>query len=189
MALDNSALILPGRGTVFIGDPDATPPTAADLATLSPTAPPTGWDCLGHTSRDNTVALSKDGGDATQQGSWWDDAIDTSYAPINWTMTINSLQVDALTLGLAFGGGTLNTTDGFYDFSNITAVNKAVLVLMVGGANRMAMYAPNQSLALGDAPSISVDAFFEIQLLGQVLNSTTTGIRLRFIKPNLIVAP
>ncbi len=193
MALNANALILPGRGTVFVGDPDETPPTVAQLATISPTSPPTGWDCLGHTSRDNTVAYSKDGGDATQRGSWWDDALVTTYDPVNWSLTVNSLQVDELSLGLAFGGGVLDDVAGTYIFGNVTAVDKAVLVLMVDGAKRLGIYHPNTSMTLGDAPEVSVDAFFEIQLLAQLLNSTATtgpyaGRRFGFISPALVAA-
>src|SRR5690242_9840379 len=101
MALDANALILPGRGTVFVAPVDTAPPTNTQLATISPTAPPTGFECLGHTSRDNTVSYNKDGGDVTQLGTWWDDAVSSTQDPINWSLTVNSLQVDALTLGLA----------------------------------------------------------------------------------------
>lgn len=189
MALDSNALILPGRGTVFVGDPDTTPPTATALAAINPLLPPAGWECIGHTSRENTVGLSKDGGDATQLGSWWDEAIDTSYDPVNWSITVNSLQVDALTLGLAFGGGTLDDVAGFYDFDNAEAQERAMLVLMVGGTKRMGVYLPKTSITLGDGPEVATDAFFEIQLSGQILNSDVTGKRIRFIKPSLIATP
>lgn len=193
MALNSGAIILPGRGTVFYGPPDTAPPTVTQLATISPAAPPTGMVCLGHTSRENAVAYSKDGGEATQQGSWWDDAIVTTYDPVNWSLAVNSLQVDADTLGLAFGGGTLDATLGTYDFGNVTPVDKSLLVMMVDGAKRLGVYHPNTSISLGDAPEVAVDSFFEIQLLAQLLNSASTtaawaGKRFRFISSALIAA-
>jgi hypothetical protein len=189
MALNANALILPGRGTVFVGNVDATPPAASSLAAITPAAPPTGYECIGHTSRDNAVAYSKDGGDATQLGSWWDDAIVTTYDPVTWSLTVNSLQVaDSTTLELAFGGGTLDDTAGFFEFGNTVAVDKSVFVLMVDGAKRLGIYHPNTSVSLGDAPEVATDAFFEIQLAAQLLNSATTGKRFRFISTALIDA-
>jgi hypothetical protein len=193
MAIDPNALILPGRGTVFVGAVDATPPTATALSTITPAAPPTGFTCIGHTSLDNLPAYSKDGGDATQRGSWWDSAIDTTYDPVTWSLTINSLQVDANTLGLAFGGGVLNDTAGTFDIGDTTAVPKSILLLMVGGAKRVGFYHPNTQITLGDAPEIAADAYFEIQLNAQLLLSASTtaqwaGKRWRIISPALVPA-
>lgn len=193
MALNPNALILPSRGTVFVGPVDTAPPTVIQLATISPTSPPTGMQCVGHTSRENLPAYSKDGGDATQYGSWWDDAIATSYDPVTWSLTFNSLQTDELTLGLAFGGGELDDEAGTYDFGNVTAVEKSLLLLMTDGTKRRGFYHPNTSITLGDAPEIAVDSFFEIQLSAQLLNSASTtaawkGKRFRIIDSALIAA-
>lgn len=193
MALDPNTLILPGRGTVFTGAPDAVPPLVSALSTITPAAPPTGFTTLGHTSLDNLPAYSKDGGDATQRGSWWDSAIDTTYDPVTWSLTINSLQVDATTLGLAFGGGELDEDAGTFDIGDTAAVNKSLLLLMVGGTKRVAFYHPNTQITLGDAPEIAADAYFEIQLNAQLLLSASTtaawaGKRWRIISPALVAA-
>lgn len=191
MALNPNALILPSRGTVFVGDVDAPPPTVAQLATATPDAPPSGFVCIGHTSRENLPKYGKEGGEATQYGSWWDDAIDTSYSPVQWTLGMNSLQSDAVSLGLAFGGGTLDDEAGTYDFGNVEAVAKSLLLLMAGGSKRRGFYHPNTSITLGDAPEIDTEKFFEIPLLAQLLNSTHataawTGKRFRIIDAALI---
>jgi hypothetical protein len=54
----------------------------------------------------------------------------------------------------------------------------------------MGIYIPNTTITIGDAPQIAVDAFFEITLTAQMLNSEATGNRFRFLHPGLItVAP
>lgn len=187
MGFNSNATIIPGKGTVLVADPDTTPPT--DYLTLDPTATPlvgaTGWNALGHTSRENTVGMTKEGGEASQSGSWWEEALDSSYAATNWGITVNSLQVDALTLGLAFGGGTLDTVKGSYLVKDIKPQKKALFVLMVGGNTRMAFYIPNTTVSIGDAPEIAIDTFFEVSLSAAILNSPITGGRWEIFHPAL----
>lgn len=189
MGFNANATTIPGRGTVLVAPPDTTPP---DYETVDPTgALSGGWVALGHTSRDNNVSLSKSGGDATQRGSWWDDALRATFDPITWSVNVNSIQIDQVTLGLAFGGGTHDGALGTYDVAgSITPQEKALFILIVDGATRMGIYIPNTAITIGDAPQIAVDAFFEITLTAQMLNSETTGNRFRFMHPGLItVAP
>lgn len=189
MGFNAAATIIPGKGTVLVADPDTAPPE--DYLTLNPadatalvTAAP-GWDVLGHTSRENTVGMSKEGGEATQSGSWWDEALSSNYAATNWSVTVNSLQVDALTLGLAFGGGDLDTTEGSYAVNDIRPTAKSLYILIVGGNSRMGIYIPNTTVSIGDAPELAIDAFFEIALSAAILNSPTSGNRFKFFHPAL----
>jgi hypothetical protein len=204
-AADPTKLIIPSRGLIYKGDVDATPPAASALASLSDTVVPTGpgnWVCLGHTSRENLPAYNKDGGDVNTYGSWFNDAIDSTTDPTTWSVTINALQSDATTLGLAFGGGTYSSANGTFDVGTVTQTPCSLLILMIGGTKRRALYHPNTLTSLGDAPEIAVDSYFELQLQASLLNSagTTTastaaapagwaGKFWRFIDPALIVAP
>lgn len=186
MGFNANATTIPGKGTVLVAPPDTAAP---DYETIDPLSPSGGWVALGHTSRDNNVSLSKGGGDATQRGSWWDDALRSTYDPITWSVNVNSIQIDGTTLGLAFGGGTQDGTAGTYDVAgSITPQKKALFILIVDGATRMGIYIPNTTITIGDAPQIAVDAFFEITLTAQMLNSETTGNRFRFMHPGLITA-
>lgn len=190
MGFNKAATTIPGKGTVLVADPDTVAPT--DYLTLDPsdaasmTAKAVDWEVLGHTSRDNNVSLSKDGGDVNSVGSWWDDVLRSNRAPTNWTITANSIQIDALTLGLAFGGGTLDTVEGSYDVGDIVPQDKALFILVVdNGGNRLGLYIPNTSVSIGDAPEFPIDAFFEIQLSGAIQNSSTTGKKFRWYHPAL----
>lgn len=184
MALDATSTILPGRGAVFHAPVD-TPAFDLDALVLTdPATFATPWESLGHTSRENTVAFSKDGGEATQVGSWEDEALRSTYSSTSWSLTVNALQVDQTTLELAFGGGTWDATNEAYDVAGSTAAQeKALFVVMFDGTNRAGFYLPNTTVTLGDAPEIDVENFFEIQLSAQILNSPTTGNRFRIYKP------
>jgi hypothetical protein len=186
MGFNPNATTIPGKGTVLVAAPDTAAP---DYETLDPTAPTGGWVALGHTSRDNNVSLSKGGGDSTQRGSWWDDALRATFDPITWSVNVNSIQIDQVTLGLAFGGGTHDGAAGTYDVAGtVTPQKKALFILIVDGATRMGIYIPNTVVTIGDAPQIAVDAFFEITLVAQMLNSEATGNRFRFMHPGLITS-
>jgi hypothetical protein len=176
MALNPAALIIPARGLVFKGDVDATPPNASALAAITDTSTPLGANsvCLGHTSRENLPAYSKDGGDVNTFGSWWIDAIDSNTDPTTWTLTVNALQADQANLALAFGGGTANTTAGTFDVGTVSQTPCSLLVLMVGGNKRRAFYHPNTLTSIGDAPELATDSYLELQLQASLLASAGT---------------
>ena len=188
MGFTSGATTIPGKGTILVADPDED--VAFDFMTLDPTGDLTtlapGWTAMGHTSRENNVSMSKDGGDITPVGSWWDPQLRQNRAETNWGLTANSIQVDALTLGLAFGGGTLDTVEGSYDVGDIVPQDKAVFVLVVdSGGNRMGLYVPNTSVSVGDAPEFPLETFFEVQLSFAIKNSETTGKKFRWYHPAL----
>lgn len=179
MAMDDGATIIPGRGTIFIGPVGTTPPA---YKTVDPNTPSTfaGWDCVGHTSRENNVSLSKDGGDATTKGSWWSEALRVTRESVDWGLTFNSLQVDRFTMGLAFGGGVVQA-GGYIVPDAVVSVEKALFVLMVDGANRMGIELYRADMTLGDAPEIATDDFFEIQIAATALSSQ--GKRMKWHAP------
>lgn len=186
MSLNPGAIILPGRGTVF------TAPTDQEIfnyKTVDPADPTTytGWDCWGHTSRDNAVAINKDGGDPTQHDSWWTQGMRTSYAPTTWSATVNSLQVDALTLGLAFGGGTHDEAAGSYSFGDTDPVDRKLVILAVDATARMGIVFLNASITVGDAPQFDPENFFEIQL-NATAQADDSGNRITWLHPALEAA-
>jgi hypothetical protein len=184
MALDGSAVFLPGRGIPFIGAVDTEPPA---YKTMTPATPGSGWSALGHTSRENNVSLTKNGGDATTVGTWWEPAFRTTYADTTWSITVNALQMDENTLDLAFGGA-LDTDDGYIVPSNIAAVDRALFILCLDGTDRMGLYLPHVSLTIGDAPAFDPTKFFEIPLSAAVLGSEDLGGIMKWFHPALEAA-
>lgn len=167
MAGMNAAnVIIPGRGAIFLAAP-STAPLAYKTAT--PDVPGTaGWACLGHTSKDNSVALSKDGGEAQSYDSWWAAALAVVYDPTTWNVTVNALQIETGVLDLAFNG-TIDTDGGYIVPAQVEAVDRAVFILAMQGTKRMGLYLPRVSITLGDAPSFDPSKMFEIPLTGAIL--------------------
>jgi hypothetical protein len=168
MALNGNATLIASRGTVYFAEPGTAVP---DYKTINPNlAPPAGWENVGHISRENPLALAKDGGEQEIKGSWWTAALRTTTTPTTWSVTLNSLQIDKQTLQTAFANGIHDGAEGSFTVTgDTTPANKAVLVLMIDGPLRAAFYFNNAAFTLGDAPEISVDNFMEIQLTAQVL--------------------
>lgn len=168
MAIDATAKIVPGHGTLFVADVN-TPVPANPLTAFTLTGtPPTGWVNLGHTSKDNTAAFTRDGGDKTVLPSWLADGVFTIYAATNWGLTINSIQIDELSLDLAFGG-SFDTDGGYIIPASNDGVEKALFLLATDGTGALGFYQPNTSVALGDAPSIKTDGFFELPLAASIM--------------------
>lgn len=183
MALDATQTIIPGRGLVLIDEVDAAPPILDEIVSTDPSTFGTAV-ALGHTSRENTVSFSKEGGEQTQRGSWEDEAIRTTSSPTTWGVTVNALQVSNSVLSLAFGGGTYDAgTKKFSVPGSTSAVSKSLFIVMFDGDQRSAWHLPNVDITLGDAPEVDVENFFEIQLSGTLLNSPSTGDRFHIYEP------
>lgn len=177
MALDDSAVLIPGTGFIFLHDtPGTAPPgdTAAEIAALDLEAATlaTGWNNAGHTSRENNVSLGRDGGDRTTQGSWQSPALRETVAPITWTFGFNALQVTNDNLEMYFGGGTFTTADRFDVPDTPTPVEKALFVVMVDGSIRLPIYIPKVSVLGGDPIEADVENFLEWSLVATVLKNT-----------------
>lgn len=168
MGANKSAMIVPGKGTLFIADRTATFPTDP-LAAFSLTGtPPTGWTNIGHTSKSNTASFSRDGGDKTVLDSWLQDAVEVIYAATNWGLTINSLQTDEDNLDLAFDG-SFDADGGYIIPAASTGLEKQAFLLATDGTGKLGFWMENINATIGDAPSIDTANFFEIPLALSIL--------------------
>lgn len=184
MAGMNAAnVIIPGRGAVFIAAPLTVAP---DYKVMTPELPGTGWESLGHTSKENAVTLEKEGGEATTYDSWWAAALAVVYESNSWTVSVNALQIDAGVLDLAFNG-SVDTDGGYIVPASVEAVDKALFILAVQGTKRMGLYLPKVSITLGDAPTFDPTALFEVPLTAAVL--TDENVLMKWYHPGLEPAP
>lgn len=175
MAVDATAKIVPGHGTLFVADKNTACPADPLTAFTLLGTPPAGWVNIGHTSTDNTAAFTRDGGDKTVLDSWLQDAVGVIYASTNWGLTINPIQVDQLSLDLAFGG-SFDDDGGYIIPGSNTGIEKALFLLATDGTGSLGFYIPNNSVTLGDAPSIKTDGFFELPLASSILAADTSVI-------------
>lgn len=174
MAFNADAVIIPGRGTVLVADPDTAFP---DYKTVDPAGEiEGGWVCLGHTSRENMVEISVEGGELTTKGSWWSPNLRSARSPRIFGGKVNALQMDKATMELAFPGGKHDQGKSSFAVPSIARdVLKSLFILAEDQTGqRMAVGLYRASVSLGDAPSFDVENFFEIQLSWSTLDSTKT---------------
>ncbi len=177
MALDDAAVIIPGRGYAFIhATPGTAPPadTPAEVLALNleSASLATGWTNLGHTSRDNNVSLGRDGGDTDVKGSWQNSSLRKTTAPIVWTIGINALQISNEVLSLYFGGGDITDPDVFHLPDAPASQERGLYIVMVDGSTRLPLYFPKVDFGGGDAIEADPENFLEFALSATVLKST-----------------
>ena len=158
MAITDSFAI-PGYGTVFTA-PVNTP--LDDITAFTKDAEKVGeFENLGHTSSDNPIELSVDGGDATSKRSWLRDAIVTLYAGTTWTATGASLQTDRKSIQKIYNGWDTDDGLGSVIPSAKKGIDLAMVILSQDDSGKLAFYTPNVNFTYGDAPSFDIENFFE----------------------------
>jgi len=177
MALDSSAVVLPGRGYIFIHDtPGTTSPattvTALNALSLEAATIATTWRNLGHTSRENSVSRFRDGGDTTTLGSWQADSLFASTEPVTQGLTFNQLQFTNDVLKAYEGGGDISAEDLFDLPDSPIAQEKAMFLVMVSGATRVGLYVPKVALSAADGSEAAPDSLYEWPLRATFLKET-----------------
>lgn len=175
MALTDSAVILPGRGYLFsnatVGAaPPADTQAELDALVLDSATLATGWNNLGHTSRENSVALDKDGDDPEVKGSWQSSSLRQTAGSTTWFLNIPALQLDNEVLNLYFGEGDVADPDVFHVLPSASPEERALFVVLVDGANRAALYIPKASMSSDDAPEFNPEDFVEFTIRATILD-------------------
>lgn len=167
MALEDSDVVLPGTGYVYLGTPNLTKPTGS----FDPLAPGTGWESVGHTSLENGIEFGRDGDDPETRGSWQNPKLRTTNPDVTYSLTLNALQASAETYGLYFGAGPGATQpDGSFKIpAKPTAQAKALLIVLVDGTQMLPIYFPNVSLLGSDAITFDPTALLEFPIKGTIL--------------------
>lgn len=168
MALDDTAVLLPGTGAVFTGVVGtAVKWSVAEMGTYqSAGTVKSGWTHLGHTSLDDVLTFGQDGGDSEVKGSWQNSALReviTDQAIDFFTM--KALQFDNNTLSLYYGGGDATVADEFSIPDTATTQEKAVMLVMIDGTSGpVGLYAPKASIKRDDAMEFDASEFADIPL-------------------------
>jgi hypothetical protein len=171
------SLVIPGHGTIFHA-PKNTKPPADPLGAggFKLTADgPTPWKNLGHTSKQNTIAFTKDGGDKTTLDTFLADSVRVSNGSVSWGFTGNALQFDEDTLDIAFNG-EFDVATGGYTVASPAPVEAAVFLYFKDSTGAIGFWLPNVELTLGDAPSVDTANFLELPLTGTILAADETII-------------
>lgn len=167
MSADASTLVIPGHGTVFTADKDTAPPANPLTAfSLTGTAP-ANWTSLGHTSKANTIAFTKEGGEQESLDTFLADAVRTTTAATSWGVNIPALQIDKENLDLAFNGG-FDATTGGYTVATPSPVARALFLFFQDTTGALGFWIPNTVVTLGDPPSVDPTQFFELPLAAKI---------------------
>jgi len=165
---------IPGHGTVFFAAPN-TLPGPNPLANFSLTTGPSGWENLGHTSKDNLPSFSRDGGDVNKLDSWLVDGIGTIVDAVAWSLGINPIQVDKNVLDMAFQG-FIDSDGGYVIPSASNGLAKALFLYMTDGTGQLGFWMPSTTLFLGDVPSFDPSKFVEMPLSASISPVTDTAV-------------
>lgn len=105
MAVNDKSTLLSEFGTLFLA-PVGTPLPAGGLGAFKLTADTIDekWKNIGHTSADNKVTISIEGGEGESLHSWLKKNLKTTYGDVTATINANLLQMDKETLKWVYNG-------------------------------------------------------------------------------------
>lgn len=177
MALDDSAVYIPGTGHLYIAPAETVIP--ANL-----TAPASPWEDLGHTSRDDGLTITRDGGDSEVLGTWQNASLRERRDPTNFAVTCHLQQVDNNALEMYFGPGDVDVADQFGVTSATGTIEKALYVRIIDGTNEASLYVPKVSISSDDDVEIDVENFLTFPIKMTVLQVTGSNL-MTWIAPEL----
>lgn len=169
MALLDSAVLIPGTGYMYTAPAETTAPT--DLT--SPEAP---WENLGHTSREDGLTITRDGGDSEVIGTWQNPSLRERREPTTFAITAYLHQVTNEVLEMYFGPGDVDTEGVFGVTSAVATVDRALYVRIVDGANEVGLYVPRVSISSEDDVEIDVEGFLAFPVRMTVLQVSGSNL-------------
>lgn len=161
MALVDDAVVKVGTGHYYVQDynsttPVAPPTTTAALLALAGT--PGDWNEIGHTSLEDILSISSEGGEATILGTLQNPTLRTAYSPRSEAMAIILHQADAAGLKLYYGSNLAEISTGSI-FSGVPTNPvpsvKTFLAVFSDGAQVFAFYAAKAEIFRGDDLEVS----------------------------------
>lgn len=169
MPQTDSAVIIPGTGFMYIAPPETAKPASL-------TAPAAPWETLGHTSREDGLTITRDGGDSEVLGTWQNTALRERRDPTIFAITAFLHQVDNAVFELYFGTGDVATAGEFGVISTTGTTAKALYVRIVDGANSVSLYVPRVSIAAEDDVEVDVENFLAFPVRMTVLQVSGSNL-------------
>lgn len=151
-------ITVPFAGTITASGASLTGAGAGVSAATS------GWRNIGHTSRGDLPEFGFDGGDTEVKGTWQNESLrEVVTDPVADYLTLMLHQFDTESFELYYGANA-SVTPGVFSVANGTGapVEKALLVIIVDGANKVGFYSPKASLRRDDAITLSADEFAQL---------------------------
>jgi hypothetical protein len=169
VALLDSAVLIPGTGYMYTAPAETAAPT--NLA--EPEVP---WENLGHTSREDGLTITRDGGDSEVIGTWQNPSLRERREPTTFAITAYLHQVTNEVLEMYFGPGDVDTEGVFGVTSAVATVDRALYVRIVDGANEVGLYVPRVSISSEDDVEIDVEGFLAFPVRMTVLQVSGSNL-------------
>ena len=144
MAFNSDSVLKPTRADFYWAKTGT--PKPADIFGVIPSP----WDNMGHSSIEDILNVSTEGGEPTQLGSLQNTSLRTSVSAAVRSFTVNFLQWDAPTLKMYYGANTEISADGTVRIPEQPLPSEgAWLAVLSDGDARGGFYATKCS-AIGD---------------------------------------
>lgn len=177
MAQTDSAVVLPGQGFIYLAP-------AETVAPVDPLAPTTPWVNLGHTSREEGLTITREGGDSTVLGTWQNQALRERRDPTVYAVTFRAHQVDNDVLELYFGDIDISGDGVVGVTGDSDTTEHALFVRIVDGAHEVGLYVPKVNVGADDDVETDVENFLAFPVRATVLKVTGSNL-LEFLEPTL----
>lgn len=177
MALIDTAVLIPGAGEMWSAPSGTDIP--ADL-----TAPTTPWENLGHTSREDGLTITRDGGDSEVIGTWQNPSLRERREPTTFAITAFMHQVDNQVLSMYFGPGDTSVAGQFGVTSAVATIELALYVRIIDGTNEAGLYIPRASISSEDDVEVDVEGFLAFPCRMTVLQVTGSNL-MTWVGPEL----
>lgn len=177
MALNDDAVLIPGTGQLYIAPAETAIPASL-------TAPASPWENLGHTSREDGLTITRDGGDTEPIGTWQNPSLRVTREPTNFAITAFLHQVDNSVLEMYFGPGDVTVAGQFGVTSAVNAVQKALYVRIIDGDNEAGLYVPKVEISSEDDMEVDVEGFLAFPVRMTVLQVTGSNL-MTWVGPEL----
>lgn len=149
MAVNDNATLVVNTGNYLTAAVDT--PLPADLR-----APGVAWTNIGHTSLEDILTISSEGGEATVLGTLQAKSLRTKYSTRSESMTFTLQQFDAPALKLYYGSNAPTLADGSIGVpTDPTPTIAAFLAVFIDGDNEFAFYAPKAEIFRADDVELS----------------------------------
>lgn len=149
MAFQDDAVLKVGNGSFYTAPVDTPRPT--DLTDVG-----IEWTNMGHTSLEDILSSTVEGGERTQLGSLQKRSLKTSVSGRSESFQVNLLQFDNDSLSLYYGSNAVINGSGDVEIPEApVAAERAWLFLFFDGTVVGGIYAPKASFIAADPFSIS----------------------------------
>lgn len=169
MALIDSAVLIPGTGEIYVAPAETVMPASL-------TAPAAPWENIGHTSREDGLTITRDGGDSETIGTWQNPVLRERRDPTTFAITAFLHQVTNEVLEMYFGPGDETVADQFGVTSSTATVERALYVRIIDGTNEAGLYVPKVSISSEDDVEVDVEGFLAFPIRATVLQVTGSNL-------------